>query len=226
MNHQFQSIILKCLAGLIIIGVCTSTLFPYFTNNHTEIAFTGGPNQASTISLEELVVTSAGYYLDSYSNLLATMHAVELSQPGQFNQQELQLLLEKTIQTLKKANDTYISLKQVADISSYNATVLDYLLTFDFDGFAATNHCRVEAFSRVKKYLNIGNTRAIYNEMISDTAKILDMLMQFKADVDAGLFPNIPNLWKINQAYSDTLLFGQYVAQVFHHVLTDIYGKK
>lgn len=222
MNHQYQSVICKFLAGLIIVFVCSSTIFPYFTNNHTEIAFTGDPTLDSTLSLEEFVVTGAGYFLESYSYMLSAMQKVELSHPGQYNPQELIPILDNTIQSLKKANEAYTTLKQMADLTPYNPRIIEFLLAFDYDGFSRSMDWRLHTSDQVKRILAIGDVRAIYSQMVTDTASILDTLNQFKVNVETGQFPDIPTLWKINQAYTDTLLFGQYVAQVFDKALAEM----
>jgi hypothetical protein len=55
-------------------------------------------------------------------------------------------------------------------------------------------------------------------KILADTEKILRLLTPVKAAVDAGKFPTLADVWDLNQAFSRTLMFGQYAARVFHEI--------
>jgi hypothetical protein len=46
-------------------------------------------------------------------------------------------------------------------------------------------------------------------------ALIIEQLQAVKTSMDAGTLPGISLLWRMNQAYSESLLTGQYIAEVF-----------
>jgi len=42
-----------------------------------------------------------------------------------------------------------------------------------------------------------------------------DLLNKLKYSNDTSTIPDIPNIWKVNESTSETLVFGQYVARIF-----------
>jgi hypothetical protein len=144
------------------------------------------------------------------------MKVVELTGNTSLNHEELDGILEKAIGAMISANESYSALKQLADNTPYNESVIDALKNFNYDGFRKDKGLRIEVFERAKKFLVKGDIRGMYGATLADTAKILFMLNQLKAQVEAGEFPSLDTVWSLNQLYGDAQLFGQYVAQVFY----------
>jgi hypothetical protein len=44
------------------------------------------------------------------------------------------------------------------------------------------------------------------------------MLYKLKPVIDSGQFPVLEDLWRLNQAYAEALLLGQYTSEVFARV--------
>jgi hypothetical protein len=198
--------------------------FPYLIQNETEGGFGGegdGATTASVSGLEYHIVEGAGHYLASYANALLFMQKTELTETRGLNLEELKDYIDKALESMTRANSNYFSLKQLADDTPYNMAVNEALKSFDYDAFKEENGLRTDMFDLVKKYLKKGDIRGNYGEVVTRTAELREILAALKAQVDAGLFPKISDVWKLNQAYTDTFLFGQYVAQVFDRVLEE-----
>ena len=119
---------------------------------------------------------------------------------------------------MEQARNTYLQLKNLAAVTPYNQEVIYKLLTFNYDSFQEENGLFPVIFEKVKGFLATGNVTGIYNEFYTYTGHILDLLYTLKKVVDAEIFPDIANVWKVNQKYSEVKLFGQYVAQIFYFI--------
>jgi hypothetical protein len=70
----------------------------------------------------------------------------------------------------------------------------------------------------VKKYLSTGNVNGIFDRLLSATETLILKVTDLKDTVDASKFPDLYTIWRVNQWFSETLLFGQYAAEVFQAV--------
>jgi hypothetical protein len=117
---------------------------------------------------------------------------------------------------MEKAQAAYLQLKNLAAITPYNQAVINQLIEFDYARFQKESGLIPSIFEKVKKYLVCGDIRGVYNEFYNNTGQILETLYTIKKDVDSGISPDIPTLWRINQRCSEYKLFSQYVAEVFY----------
>jgi hypothetical protein len=223
MNRKISTALVKVLACLLFVFLFTGYLLPITTNNYSDEGFGGDGEGAasgtSSSSLKYHIAEGGGHFLESYSHALLFMQKMELSETRGFNQAEFKDLVSRALESMTQAHAHYVSLKQAADLTPYNMTINAVLKSFDYDAFQEEHGLRTDMFAVVKKYLKQGNIRGIYGETITRTAALLEILANLKAQVDAGMFPKIPDVWKLNQAYTDAFLIGQYVAQVFAEVL-------
>ncbi|UCH97953.1 MAG: hypothetical protein JSV88_14155, partial [Candidatus Aminicenantes bacterium] len=73
-------------------------------------------------------------------------------------------------------------------------------------------------FKDLETYLKKGDIRGMYSRECIEISKILALLYKVKIFLDAGQFPDLEDLWRLNQAYAQSLLFGQYAAEVFARI--------
>ena len=88
----------------------------------------------------------------------------------------------------------------------------------DYETFQKENQLFPNVFTRVKDFLSIGDVTGIFNEFYLYTGQILELLHKLKKDIDAGIFPDLSIVWRVNQKYSEFKMFGQYSAQVFYRL--------
>ena len=67
-------------------------------------------------------------------------------------------------------------------------------------------------------YLVCGNVRGVWSAISRDLDSLLRQLIVLKFFVDRDKFPPVQRVWKLNQAFSDNLFFGQYFAMVMYEV--------
>ena len=116
---------------------------------------------------------------------------------------------------MQKAGETYKSLVAAAKETPYDPDVIAKLIMFDYDTFRETNGLNKDIFSRIKKYLVKGDVTGLYVLLAADMAWIIEQLQTVKTGLDARTMPGISLLWRLNQKYGESLLGGQYIAEVF-----------
>jgi hypothetical protein len=197
--------------------------------NDSDKAFTGGGdgNRAEyslggpSNTLRGYLIEGAGYFLDSYSDMLAFLKKVEVSELQGVDFGQLRDLVNNAVTHMENANTAYVNLKGLADSTPYNPDMIWELTHFNYNNFQRDNNLNKPIFKSLQDYLWWGDVRGAYNQMLADTVTIANVLYKIKAAVDAGNLPDASFMWEANQAYSESLLFGQYMAAVFSAILND-----
>lgn len=224
MKKMQTPIVSKIMAAVLILVLSTMNASAIIFFNSSDVGFEkdGVVGEESTSpqvkGLRELIVEGAGYFLDSSSNFLLFLNKVEVAELVNLDYNEVQMNLNSAIEKMKYARDTYTHLKQIADITPYNPTVIEELSNFDYADFQKNNGLIEPIFDQVRAYLEKGNIREIYEEALSNTEKILNIASIIKEKIDDDEFPEISDLWELNESCSKSLLFGQYAARVFFEI--------
>ena len=203
--------------------IFNANLFSWWVSNGSGGAYNrSGDGFSSPSSLvddiDQYIVEGAGYFLDSYSYTLQFMRKVELSANRELNYPELSQLLDTALVNMQQARDTYKLLKETAEITPYNPVVIEALKSFDYDRYCKNNWLNSEIFSRVKSYLGKGQVTETYGKLLADMETMIYLLRLIKKYIDFNLFPPVKAVRLLNQTYSTSLLFGQYVASVFEEL--------
>jgi len=173
-------------------------------------------NTGNDTGMGVLIIEGAGYFLGSQSDMFLFLNRLELAGLSTPDYADLQDLLNRAVKNMEKAVETYKTLAATAAVTPYNQQVLSQLMQFDFTGYEKTNGLNGEVFARVKAYLSRGNVTGVILLIKRDMESILNLLYGLKALVDKSEFPDLSMLWRVNQSYYQTMLGGQYVAEVFN----------
>ena len=163
----------------------------------------------------QLIIEGAGYFLNSHADMLKFLNRVEMSQLSGPDYPELQDILDSAIKNMENAAETYKILISTAKETPYNPGVIAKLATFDYQGYRQKNEMNVEIFSRITAYLIKGDVTGVYILLKSDMDHIIKKLHNVKRKIDGNIFPDISTLWRVNDKYSESLLSGQYISEVF-----------
>lgn len=167
-------------------------------------------------TLGYLIAMGGGQFLQSTAYFHHFESYYELSEITGPDFKALQDNLDAAITSLEKAAYTYRQLKEQAALTPYNQTVINRLILFDYQIFQEKKDLNSIIFSQVWHFLAAGDVRGIYNQFYNKADQILDALYMLKEQVDAGVMPDVSNVWRLNQQYAEFKLFGQYVAEVFY----------
>jgi hypothetical protein len=191
--------------------------YSYVIANYAECGFDGGDEKSLPISY--YIVESAGYFLKSHSDIILFLNRVEMSEINGIDYKELRNILYRAIENMEKAKEEYYILKQKTDATPYNQLMINYLLSFNYNRFLNERGLISDIFKLVETFLGTGNVRGVFDLLLKNTENILDKLYSLKESVDADTFPNILILWRVNQDYIETILFGQYTSEVLKSIL-------
>jgi len=178
------------------------------------------PGFKSSVSptMGQLIIEGAGYFLMSHSEMLRFLNKAELSELNGVNYLELQDIINSTIANMENAAGTYKNLIQSAKETPYDPAVIYKLMKFDYQGFMKKNNLTGDVFLKVQGFLAKGNVTGAYIGMKASKDAIIAQLYLIKAGLDSNVFPDINLIYRVNQAYHDTMLFGQYLADVFNNL--------
>jgi len=112
------------------------------------------------------------------------------------------------------AKETYMKLVKETESLPYNTSVLETLKQFNYDAFQSEISANKEIFDEVKAYLVKGDMKGVFVKILANTEKIEAVLTQVKEKIYDGVPAVVNDIYQVNQLFSSSLLFGQYVAQV------------
>lgn len=165
----------------------------------------------------ELIKEAAYYFLNSNSKYLETLKCIEF--------EEFSTLTDETmysaVDLMTNANDTYEQLCVLLSIAEWDKAYLESLKKFDYSEFQKAKGLNSTVFNEVKEYLSEGDVKGLFGNLKDRTAVLLAELIKVTPVVEAKSFDSaadIDKLWRINQMYAETLLFGQYAAEVFYAI--------
>jgi hypothetical protein len=218
----------KCVIRIVIIiffmALFIGDLYPWMTYNGSGSGYGEGDQSGSsgikelTPGIEDLIITGAGYFLHSQADFLLCLNKIELSPLEGIDYTEVQNLLKSAIHNMEKAKEKYGRLVTITHVTPYRIDVIEKLKAFDYDNLLEEKSLNAVIFNDMQSYLSVGNLRGLHSRALWDTMNILTMLYRLKPAVDSGQIPVLEDLWRLNQAYAQAHLLGQYTAEVFHRV--------
>ena len=188
-----------------IIGNWGETVFNPITPNRLK-------SMGTTISV------SAGYFLQSYSHTLSALQLVENSSDGTLDYRKFRKDIRKALEEMNSTVEFYRNFKNYADATPYNETMIEILKSFDYIGFSESRGLNKVIFSDVKKFLSNGDVRGAFSKILSNCEKLSSMLESLLKSTESGIFPDLNTVWRTNNLFSDTMVFGQYCAEVFYTI--------
>ena len=207
-----KATIKKILFALIILSLNLNS-FSLIVANWFEIVYNDDDEKIAPI--KSMIVEGAGNYLTAYSDYLLFLNRVELSGENNPGYDEMQTLLNRCLEKLQRAKTAYLSINQTALNTPYNLEVIYRLIFFNYDLFQWERGLNPNIFKEVKKYLSTGNVNGIFDRLLSASETLILKVTALKDTVNASKFPDLYTVWRVNQMFSETLLFGQYAAEVF-----------
>jgi len=217
-NKKIFNLKTLSIIGLLLIGV--NSTFPYICFNGSGNGYIDGKSEGITItvgstSIESYVVTGATCFLNYNKDMMAYSSMVEQSDAAGLDYYECVQTLNSAITNIQGTISTYEALIKQAENTPYNNSVISKLAAFDYAGYLKANGLNSVIFSKVEGYLKRGDITGVFKYNLVQFKAIRDLLNKLKYSNDTSTIPDIPNIWKVNESTSETLVFGQYVARIF-----------
>ncbi|MCX6581963.1 MAG: hypothetical protein NT166_17475 [Candidatus Aminicenantes bacterium] len=213
---KFVSRILLAVFVLFLVQV---NVFALIYGNESQKGFGNPGGKSSGPTIKTYVLQGAGYFLNSYSDILLFLNKIELAELNGVDYIELQNIVTRAGENIQQQKDAYLNLTQLADATPYDPAVIDQLSSFDYAAFQREKALNSVIFADVQSYLSKGDIRGVYHRFLAVAETLQAQLNTIKTDIDAGRYPQPSALWNLDQISAQSLLFGQYTAEVFYRVM-------
>lgn len=214
MKQTSKTAILKAFFGIFILCFFHMQGIARMIANTSELGF----EEPGRTGIRAYVIEAAGDFLNSHSDFLLFLNKVEMEEINGVDYAELQQVINSAVVHMENARAKYNDLTLLANNTPYDQSAITALVNFNYTSFRTSKGLNSVIFNKVETYLNVGDVRGLYLQMLTDTQSLLDQLTVIKSTVDTQAIPGNPGLWQLNQSYSETLLFGQYGAEIFYDV--------
>jgi len=227
MNKQIKKYFVTVIMVLFIYCICSPFSYARIAANWRECLVAPGCTCEVTLDitkstipiLKTYIIESAGYFFDSYAAYQSFLSRVEIADINGVDYKELKTILYSAIDHIEKARAAYENVKLIAAKTSNHQEMIDKLMKFDYDGFRIQYGLNEPIFERVKSLLITGDIPGLDDTVIANMDAVLKQLYTARAIVDKDSTPDVSILWRINQAYAEAQLFGQYMSEVFRDIL-------
>jgi hypothetical protein len=162
---------------------------------------------------------SAARFLNSFSSFLTVLSKLELLNQQGASQEEMLVLLKSSKTELQTAISLYTQIIEIAESTPYNQAVILDLHVFDYKSFGKVNSLDDPVYKKVQGFLEAGDVTGAYKwirEKLIELAASIDSLSH---DLEMGVLPPNSGFWNLNKDFNRSMLFGQYMAEVFYSIV-------
>ena len=198
--------------------------FSRIMNNGIENIFDGDTTTSMSRISEEytdfelLVVQCAGYYLESTTVFQDLLNKIENKDVLGTDYEGWLISAEKSKEYIDHAIDTYNLLISKAEKTSYNQDILSLLAQFDYDSYMVKNNLNTVVFSKVKEFLIQGDAVEVLQINFINFTEISKKISILIDQLNQKYISDLSVLLEINEKYSESTLFGSYVARIFNEI--------
>ncbi|MCP5103403.1 MAG: hypothetical protein GY950_08490 [bacterium] len=224
MKREKTSAMLVVFFVLVAVVVVVSPGFALIDSNGAGTGYEGGDppggtsSYASSNGIEYYIEEGIGYYLGAREKTDALLRMVESQSTQGVDFNELKTAVDGALDNINSAAATFGGLIQKAESTPYNSSVISLLKEFDYDAFGLENGLNGIIFSEVEEFLKSGDITGVFKRKHSDFLKIAALLNPAKNEIYDNRIPGVSGLWELNEVFSESSLFGSYVARVFKKI--------
>jgi len=208
------------IVSLILLFAAAVPLHALMWANESCVAFPngclGGGGGKSGVTIGGFIAEGGYYFLKSSSDMDLFLSLIESSELSGPDYKAMETAINSAVFNMGQAKNIYSQLKDLAAFTSYDQNVISKLIEFDYVDFQKQGSLNPTIFDRVANHLGRGDVRGIYSESYLCLAELLEILKSIKKDTESNVLPDLSTLWRANQKFSETKMFGQYVTEVFY----------
>jgi len=193
----------------------------YIVDNGSGNGYEGGGGKAESSSLNSIelfVEISGGYYLSAQATVYTILNRIETQNIKGIDYEELHNLATRAINLIRSAKNSYQQVFYIAGNTPYKEYILSSLKNFDYSRFRMRHHLNPVIFSEVECYLKYGDIDGIFNHNFEMCEILENLLLTVEEFFLEKQLPDIKIFWKLNELFSETAIFGSYVARIFHEI--------
>lgn len=216
----FKKIFLKVfITGFFCFFLVLSHSYARIDNNGAGGGYEDGSGEdlisGESGTIEAYIVEGAGYFLKANSDIQLLLRLVELQDLQGIDFQDIQAVVNSTLENMNNLRQTYERLIQKAETTPYNQSVINVLKNFAYEAFMKENGLNGEIFEKVRGFLQTGDITGVFKYTYSRYQEIIELLNVIKQAVSGNKLPVLSIFWQLNENTSYVSYFGSYVARVF-----------
>jgi hypothetical protein len=220
-KHQiFMVLMVTFTAFLFVLNV-----YPFINHNGAGGGYDGsgegvspGIQAVENQSIEYYIMAAGTYYLEANTRVQTLLKLVEQQEIQGINYFEMQLVVNRALNYVQMAKDTYAQLIRRAEATPYNETFLAKLRDFDYGSFMVKNSLNPVLFELVRLYLQNGDITGMFKRTYSDVTGMIELLVKIRESVSQYLLPDISLFRQLNENQAISSIFGSYAARVFSEI--------
>ena len=218
MSKKTPSIFHKTLMLCFIFALCSTQIYPRIWCNTTDGGFTDDEVLAG-FSMKTHIVEAAAHFLNAYGHTMLLLNKIELSELYGLNFTEAQQLTNIAIEEMNYAIAEFSSLRELAAKTPYNDNVLDLVAAYDFAQFESRKKANASILGNLKDLLVQKKLREYYDQIQTNLYEIVGHLNLLKSHLDGNIYPDFEAVHNLNQVLAETMISGEYAAEIFHEVI-------
>ena len=220
MYKKNPGIFFKAFVLCFVFAVCCTQIYPRIWCNTTDGGFSDDAVLAG-FSMKTHIVEAAAHFLNAYGHTMLLLNKIELSELYGLNFTEAQLLTNTAIDEMNVAIAEFSALRELADRTPYNDNVLDMVAVYDFSQFEARKKANTSILNSLKELLLERKLREYYAQLHSKLYEIVGHLNLLKSHLDGNMYPDFEAIHNLNQVLAETMISGEYAAEIFHEVVVN-----
>jgi len=222
MKHKHQ--IFMVLMVIFTAFLFVLNVYPFINFNGGAGGYGSGEGDSPGIqavadqSIEYYIMAAGTYYLESSTQVQTLLKLVEQQDIQGVNYTEMQSVVNRALNYMQMAKDTYEQLIRKAEATPYNATFLAKLRDFDYKSFMGKNGLNPVLFDLVRLYLQNGDITGMFKRTYAEVTDMIDILYKIRESVSQYHMPDISLFRQLNEKQALSSIFGSYAARVFQNI--------
>jgi hypothetical protein len=222
MKHKqqiFMVLMVTFTAFLFVLNV-----YPFIKLNGAGSGYGNGEGESPGIqsyeyqSIEYYIMAAGTYYLEANTRVQTLLKLVEQQEIQGIDYSEMQSVVNRALNYMQMARDTYAQLIRKAEAAPYNDVFLAKLKDFDYVSLEAKNSLNPILFDLVRLYLQNGDITGMFKRTYSDVTGMMELLVKIREVVSRYGLPDISLFRQLNEKQALSSVFGSYAARVFSEI--------
>jgi len=223
MKHKHQIFMVLMVIFTAILFVLNA--YPFINHNGAGGGYEGsgeggspGIQAVENQSIEYYIMAAGTYYLESSTQVQILLKLVEQQDIQGINYTEMQSVVNRALDYMQMAKDTYEQLIHKAEATPYNEAFSAKLRDFDYKSFMGKNGLNPILFDLVRLYLQNGDITGMFKRTYADVTGMVELLIKIRETVSQNLMPDISLFRQLNEKQALSSIFGSYAARVFSEI--------
>ncbi len=215
----------KIITGTLACLLMTINIYSYLAGNGSGDSYAAPPkspeamfDSGTTNPINTFIEKGAACFFKSYSDYLLFSNKIEMSNLEASDYSEWISIIDSALLNIRNAKSNYYQLIQTADATPYNWQIIYRLWFFDYTSFMVRHKLNRIHFWRVQEYLMVGDITGAYIRIYAGIRDIEALLTAVRRDLVQHRMPDLPKMWDVNEEFTNTLTFAQYMTRVFYNL--------